>query len=120
MNKCFGLKKPVHQVALTARSRRYGLFIGASSGVANFVSETVNLFTLMNTALGPLIRRLGFLPNRRVNRPKKTPAEEPARFWKEDGADNSACRVVKVSRRVNTRGRGDTARAMRAGEERFW
>jgi hypothetical protein len=117
MNKCFGLKKPVHQVALTARSRRYGLFIGASSGLANFVSETINLFTLMNTALGPLIRRLGFLPNRRVNRPKKTPAIEPARFTKVDNsADDSACRVLGNSRPAVARGRIDTARTMRAGE----
>jgi hypothetical protein len=36
----------------------------------------------MNSALGPLIRRLGTGPNRRVNRPKKTPATRPASIEK--------------------------------------
>jgi hypothetical protein len=42
----------------------------------------VNLFTLMNSALGPLNPRLGFTPNRRFNRPKKTPAARPASISK--------------------------------------
>jgi hypothetical protein len=39
----------------------------------------------MNSALGPLIRRLGLIPNRRVNRPKKTPATRPASIGKKEG-----------------------------------
>jgi hypothetical protein len=76
-------------------------------------APAVHLFTLMNSALGPLIRRLGWKPNRRVNRPKKTPATRPALIgkaeelpsnrWPEAGDSTNALGDLKVLEATITR-----------------
>lgn len=48
-------------------------------------------FTLMNSALGPLNRRLGNVPNRRFKWPKKTPAARPALLNTGDKKDFRPC-----------------------------